>query len=221
MKKAIYSIFSILLISLLLIACNDDTTDTETKNAGFLDYQYDYVLVKDTVSTAKQSYRRVNLSNAAFALYAANTLPDSLTEKGLRKMELFLYSDNYNLDKTASDQPLGASMVQITLVDSLAFDSNSNRVLPYSYTIQNEAYLLPRKKPVCLGLSVNMDLMVDTATQQLDYRYKFVGEPTRTVRVMSLGNDLYQIIATGLANTKIYNLYYYGKIKKHSDIVNQ
>lgn len=221
MKKAIYSIFSILLISFLLFACNNDIIETDSKDAGFVDYQYDYILVKDSVSTSKQGYKRANLSKAAYAFYAANSFPDSLQEKGLRKVELYLYSENFSLDKPISDQPIGASMVQITLVDSLAFDSTPNRILPISYSIQNENFLLVRKKPVCLNISVNMDMFEDTITNQLDYRYKFAGEQTRIVRIMSLGNDLFQIISTGLADAKVYNLYYFGKITKYNDIINQ
>lgn len=218
MRNLKYLIFSSLLISFLLTGCSHDLNDNETRNAGFIDYQYDYILVQDSVSKAKQSYKRANLSEASFALYKINNLPDSLQERGLRKVELYLHSENYNLDKSEMEQSIGASMVHITLVDSLAFESNLNQVLVFNYVIQSENYLNIRKRPACLGIKVKMNMIEDTLTHQVDYKYKFFGELSKTVRVLSLGNNSYQIIATGLADSKNYNLYYIGKINRNKDI---
>ena len=212
---------ALILIIPVLYSCNEEQAVIISNNAGFAECQYDYTLLVDSVPTAKKSYERAILNHAAFAEYIDGGLADSLKQVGLRKIEFFLYSDAYDLKKAESDQKEGSSMIRITLVDSLGNDANRNRVWPATYTIQNLSYLQSHKKLQSLGLTANLLLSKDTATNSLKYKYQFSSELSRSVRIIDLGNNIFQILSYGLANTKIYNVYYVGTIQKLDNLITE
>ncbi len=209
----------LILIIPVLYSCNEEQAVITSNNAGFAERQYDYTLLVDSIPTAKKSYERAILNHAAFAEYVDGGLADSLKQVGLRKIEFFLYSDAYDLKKAESDQKEGSSMIKITLVDSLGNDANRNRVWPATYTIQNLSYLQTHKKIQSLGLTANLLLSKDTTTNSLKYKYQFSSELSRSVRIIDLGNNIFQILSYGLANTKIYNIYYVGTIQKLENLI--
>lgn len=218
MKMKISNI-ALLFILVFAVSCKEEVTESFSQNEGFVEYQYNYVLTVDSVVTAKKGYARVVLAHAAFAENTA--LADSLKQAGLRQIEVYLYSDNYDLTKSATDQELGSSMVQITLVDTLGNDMNKERVWPATYSIQSLNYLQTNKKKQGLGLTVNFNQMQDTITDALQYQYQFTADLGRSIRILDLGNNKFQIFSYGLANSLIYNVYYVGTIEKHENIITQ
>lgn len=232
MKKIKFNSLIILIslsISGFFLSCNTEEVSTETSGRGFLEYQYDYQVMVDGVPTTKQGFKRVNITDAVFKLYDLNDFPDTLVTKlsypdsiarQFRKVELFLYSEGCNADSLLKplSQPLGVSLVQLTLVDTLATDVKMDRVLEFQYLINGLTTLKSNKKPVCLNLTANMNLLSDTLTHTIKYEYSIAGQSTKKVNIFLLGNGQYQIMTSGLSNSKIYNLSYIGPIRKEKNI---
>ena len=207
-----YKILAFLFLTIGLWSCETNPVIQDITSSGYLEYQYEYKL--NGVSSL--AYKRVLISDAAYALYDANTLDSSFIKKGFRKLELYLYSKECNPDSV--NQPLGASYAQITLVDSLGLNSNPNRVLDFTYPISTLASLGTTNRPLCSALTVNMNMMTDTLTHTNRYEYSFSGQSGKKLNILSIGNDHFQIMGNGLANSKIYTLYYYGNIGRKKNI---
>lgn len=224
-------ILSLLSVSGLFLSCKNDEVIPETTNKGFLEYQYSYQVMVNGTLTTKQAYKRVNITDAVFKLYELNDLPDTLVAKlsypdsiakRFRKVELFLYTQDCNTDSLLKplSQPLGASVVQLSLVDTLALDANTERVLEYGYLINSFITLKSNKKPICLNFTANMNLVTDTTTNSLKYEYAITGQSAKRVNIFLFANGQYQIMANGISNSKIYNLFYIGNIRKEKIIQN-
>ncbi len=218
------------LISTLFFSCktNDELTN-EPVVKGYVEYQYDYTVLVSGETVKKKGYKRFTLTDALFKLYETNDLPDSLINNfeypdsiaaKFRKVELFFISDDYNIDNILNPlmQSVGTSMVQATLVDTLAQDTDANRILPYGYVNNNFPSLKTDKIPQCLDLQINMNMVFDTLTQSNRYAFSFKGQKTKKVTVFKIHNNLYQITANGTVDSKIYNMYYLGPIRKEANI---
>lgn len=215
MKQLIFSL-NIVLALLAMTSCTEEAAYPTTPSTGYLECQYDYKIKVNGVETTKQAYTRSLITDVAYALYENNTLDSVYIKKGFRRVELYLYSKECNPDSV--NQPLGASYAQISLIDSLGMDSKPDRVLNYGYTINPETYLATANKPMCTAVSAKMQLAIDTVTNLPAYKYSFGGQVGKRVTILSLGNDMYQIIAYGVSNSKIYTIYYYGKIRAKKKI---
>ncbi len=215
MKQLFFSL-NIVLALLIMVSCTDEVANQTSPSKGYLEYQYDYKVKVNGVETTKLSYERANISDVAYSLYENNTLDSVYIKKGFRKVELYLYSKECNPDSV--NQPLGASYTQISLIDSIGLDSNPDRVLNYGYTIGSEANLGTTNKPMCSAINAKMSMRMDTLTQSLAYKYSFSGQVGKRVTILSLGNEMYQIIAYGVSNSKVYTIYYYGKIRAKKKI---
>ena len=167
--KTKYKIIAFLILTIGLWSCETNPVIQDITSSGFLEYQYKYKLKNDSVL----AYKRVVISDAAYALYDANTLDSSFIKKGFRKLELYLYSKECNPDSV--NQPNGASYAHITLIDSLGLNSNPNRMLDFSYPISTLASLGTTNRPLCSALAVNMNMMTDTLTHTNKYEYSFSG----------------------------------------------
>lgn len=210
--KTKYKIAAFLILTIGLWSCETNSGIQEISSSGYIEYQYDYTLN----GLSKQGYKRVLIADAAYALYDANTLDSSFIKKGFRKLELYLYSKECNPDSV--NQPLGASYAQITLIDSLGLNSNPNRVLDFAYPISTLAGLGTTNRPLCSAFTVNMNMMTDTLTHSNRYEYSFSGQSGKKINILLTGNDRFQIIGNGLANSKIYTLYYFGTIRRKKNI---
>jgi hypothetical protein len=225
------------LCSVLFISCKNDVEYTE-KSGGYLEYQYDYKIEIDGIKITKQAFKRVNLTGAGFAFYKTNDLPDSIVIKNLpdsivdgipdsiqkysdfRRVELFLYSGEYNPDDSIHNQSLGTTLIQLSLIDSLANDANPNRVLSYNYnTNSNLSSVYYTKKPICNKVSINMNMSLDTLSNTNLFEYTFSGQNGRKVNIYNLGNGKFQITSNGIYNNKIYTFHYVGDLKNH-DVIN-
>lgn len=215
MKTKIYFISCILTL-ISVYSCDKSSDNTEISSSGYLEYQYDYKVVTNGVESTRQGYKRVNITDVAFATYDANTLDSVYIKKGFRKVELYMYSKECNPDSL--NQPLGASFAQASLIDSLGLDSNPNRVLDFPYPISSLASLATTNRPLCSALSVNMNMMTDTVTHTNKYEYSYVGQVGKKLNIFYFGGDKYQIIANGSANSKIYTIYYFGTIRRKKNI---
>jgi len=218
--KKINILVSSLVLLFMLIGCEKGNEAIESADAGFLEYQYDYKVLQDGVEVTRQGFKRVNISSAVYSLYEVNPLIDSLKNSGLRQVELYLYSKECNPDSLPAAQPIGASMIKVTLVDTLGLDANTERIWHYSYYINTLASIAKTKKPVCLGMECYMNMQKDTVTQTLRYENSFMGQTSKSVRIYSYGGGQYQILANGTANSKYYNLSYTGTIQKGKIIIN-
>lgn len=214
MKYNLIAIISVLTLTQLFVSCNNELSTTVPENIGFLEIQYDYQLN----GVAKVGYERVNITDAFFKLYDVNDLDQGLKDLGFRKVELYLTSSEFKIDSLLQpfSQPMGISFAHITLVDSLGNNANPNRVLPYSYTTTTLSSFTTSKKNSC----INFDhfLSRDTLKNSPIYKYSYQGQTTKMVNIIDLGNSRYQIIANGLYNSKIYNLYYIGTIRKEKNL---
>jgi len=215
MKQLFFSL-NIVLTLLAMSSCTEETVYQRSPSTGYLEYQYDYKIKVNGVETTKQAYTRSNISDVAYALYEKNTLDTVYIKKGFRRVELYLYSKECNADSV--NQPLGASYAQISLIDSLGLDSNPDRVLNYGYTIGPETNLGTTNKPICTAVNAKLQLATDTVTHLPAYKYSFSGQAGKKVTILSLGNDMYQIMAYGVSNSKIYSIYYYGTIRAKKKI---
>lgn len=228
-------------IASCFVSCKTDEVTPEVTGRGYLEYQYDYVIGGVT----KQAYYRVNISDVGFALYDStayympDTLkakyptiyPDSIAKK-FRIIELFLYSKECNVDSLLKplSQPMGASLVQITLVDTLAMDKTPKRLLDFAYKINPITTMngVTTRKPTALSVMANMGMFLDTVPTPdvMRYKYKFPAQLTKTLNVFSIGNGTFQISTNGLsasvpvsgAGNKIYNLYYTGPVRQLKNI---
>ena len=223
------------------LSCKTDEVSPVITGRGYLEYQYDYVIGGVT----KQAYYRVNIADAAYALYdsAACYFPDTLKAKyptiypdslakQFRKIELFFYSSECNVDSLFKplSQPLGTSLIQVTLADTLAKDKTPNRLLDYSFRIGPLTTMnaVATRKPTALNVQSNMSMFIDTVPKPnvQRYKYKFSAQLSKTIKVYYMGNNLYQIATNGLATStpvsgagaKIYNLYYTGPIRQLKNI---
>ena len=210
--KTIYKILSFLTLVTGLWSCETTTDVQNFTSAGYLEYQYKYKLKTDSVF----AYKRVNINNVAFAIYDFNSLDSTYIKKGFRKVELYLYSKECNPDSV--NQPIGASYIQVSLIDSLGMNASPNRVLDFAYPISTLASLGTTNRPLCTTISANMNMMTDTLIHLNRYEYSFVGQSGKKINIFYLGYNHYQIIANGVANSKIYTLYYYGTIRQKKNI---
>lgn len=215
MKKLIFNIITVCAL-FVLTSCTEEAAYPTTPSIGYLECQYDYKIKVNGVETTKQAYTRSIITDVAYALYENNTLDSVYIKKGFRRVELYLYSKECNPDSV--NQPLGASYAQISLIDSLGLDPKPDRVLNYAYTIGPETNLGTSNKPMCSAISAKIQLVTDTLTNLPAYKYNFSGQVGKKVTILSLGNEMYQIMAYGVSNTKIYNIYYYGKIRAKNKI---
>lgn len=205
-----------MLALLAMTSCTEEAAYPTTPSTGYLECQYDYKIKVNGVETTKQAYTRSNITDVAYALYENNTLDSVYIKKGFRRVELYLYSKECNPDSV--NQPLGASYAQISLIDSLGLDSKPDRVLNYGYTIGPETNLATTNKSMCTAINAKMQLVTDTITNLPVYKYSFSGQATKKITILSLGNDMYQIMAYGVSNSKIYTIYYYGTIRSKKKI---
>lgn len=211
-----YEILGFLLLIISMLSCETTPVNTDTPSTGYIEYQYDYKLKVNGVETSKLGYERASISDVAYAPYENNTLDSVYIKKGFRRVELYLYSKECHPDSV--NQPLGASYAQISLIDSLGLDSKPDRVLNYAYTLAAETTLATTNKPLCTAINAKMIMRTDTLTQTLAYKYSISGQVGKKVTILSLGNDYYQIIAYGVSNSKVYTIYYYGKIRAKKKI---
>lgn len=214
MNKFIIKILFSALVGILFVTACNPVEDVPTKEVGFFEYQYDYKIIVDGVEKTKQGFKRVNLSSAVFKFHENDTIADSLKLKGLRSLDILIYSKEFKKDSAFGAQIKGTSVVKITLIDSTGLDSTNYKLLPYNYVINTLASSKINKKPICLDLDMNMNMMMDTALNVMKYEYNVKGQLTKSVRVIQLNDTHYQIVTNGIYNSKFYNLYYYGQIKK-------
>lgn len=232
MNPSKFYIIFLALISVVFFSCKTDDQLTNVSNAiGYVEYQYDYTVLVSGNPVKKQAYKRVNLTDAFFKLYDVNTLPDSIISilelpdsvaAKFRQVELFFVSDDCVIDSVMNplSQPLGTSVVHVTLVDTLALalDEQKNLVQPYDYFNYSFTSIKSNKAPQCLDIKVNMNLTYDTIAHANQSEFSFNGQKSKKFTLLKIKNDQYQIISNGMANNKFYNLYYVGPIRKESDI---
>jgi len=240
MKNNLIYAICFLQVMFMLVSCNNEVIYTN-EEGGYIEYQYDYKVEIDGVKITKQAYKRMNLSNGYFALYEVNDLPDSIISKVLpdsivdgipdsiqkysafRKVELFLCSKEFNPNDSLHLQQPGSTVIQITLVDSLFHAPFSDRLFSSNYTTNTSATssmqsIYYNKKPMCLGMNVNMNMRLDTISNSMKYEYTFKGQNGKSLRIYDLGNSVYQIISNGIFNNKVYTLNYIGLIKQSEKI---
>lgn len=214
-RKNIFKVVILFVVGFLSFACDNTNEVDEPANVGFLEYQYDYKIMVNNAEVTRQGFRRVNLTGAEFRFPINDTIVDSLKMKGLRMVEVLVYGGEFKKDSLFGTQPIGVSVVKLTLVDSIGLvDTSKVKMLPYSYATSSLYSSRMTKKPICLEADYNLNMMLDTTTNMVKYQHHFKGQATKSVKVIQLSGDNYQIVANGIASSKIYNLYYYGKLKK-------
>jgi hypothetical protein len=214
-NKNILIVFVLFIVGFFSFACDNTDGVKEPENLGFLEYQYDYKIMVNNAEVTRQGFRRVNLTGAEFRFPVNDTIVDSLKMKGLRMVEVLVYGGEFKKDSLFGTQPIGVSVVKLTLVDSIGLvDTTKVKMLPYSYATSSLYSSRMTKKPICLEADYNLNMMLDTTTNMVKYQHQFKGQATKNVKVIQLSGDNYQIVANGIASSKIYNLYYYGKLKK-------
>jgi hypothetical protein len=238
MKYTQKILVSLLVVSILFLSCkNDEIIQSTTGGKGFVEYKYTYTLN----GTAKTGYYRINLTDAAFALYdsAACYLPDTLKAqfpdiypdsiaKKFRKVELFFYSSECNIDSIYKplSQPLSSSMVQFTIADTLALDANPNRLLDFNYPCFLLKYMntILNRRPTVLNWKAYMNMQPDTLSSPvvLKYKYQFQGQPNKNINIALKTNGEFIIIGNGTAistppsggtTAMTYNFIYTGFVK--------
>jgi hypothetical protein len=214
-NKNILIVFVLFVVGFFSFACDNTDEVKEPENLGFLEFQYDYKIMVNNAEVTRQGFQRVNITGAEFRFPVNDTIADSLKMKGMRMVEVLVYGGEFKKDSLLGAQPIGVSVVKLTLVDSIGMvDTTKVKMLPYSYVTNTLSSSRLTKKPLCLEANYNMNMMLDTTTNTVKYQYQFKGQATKAVKVIQVSSDTYQIMANGIASSKIYNLYYYGKLKK-------
>lgn len=201
MKSKYAIVFSLCSFILLFVACNKEKNydNLFLENKGFIEYQYKYTLN----GVAKTAYKRCLLQDAKWEI---NT-PKLLAGDSLREINLYLYSKGAVWGSAKQDS--GSAVIRAKLVDNKL---SADTLFPYDYIITPLTGLV--QSPVCLQLDGGANWLNDTGSGQPGYNFVITGQPTKNVRVISVGKDIYQVTAQGLTNGLIYNLIYTGKITK-------
>lgn len=214
MKQNIHYFF-LLSIAILFHSCQNEPVSQQLEPAGYIDYQYNYKITENNVEVTRQGYKRFRIAEVAYAFYEQNNLDTSFVKNGFRKVELYFYSKECNTDSI--NQPLGASWTQVSLIDTIGTNQNTDRVLPYAYQIENISRLEFMNKPFCTGIVANLNFHTDNLTNTNKYEYSFNGQVGRKFNVVKIGN-MYQITGYGMWNSKNYTIYYLGNIRRKTDI---
>jgi hypothetical protein len=201
-----------LLLASLFWACQETALpEPFSVDKGFIEYQYDYQVTVNGAAQTRKGYKRANINQAFFALRDKSTLPVELAK--FRQIELFFLTEGG--DYKAASQPSGISSSQISLVDTL---TDPTKIMPATYRISTQSYFTTNKNLACLSLKGALSIPKNDAFSETGYEGTFVGQDTRNVTVLYLGNDIYQVVANGIANSNIYNIYYTGRIQKGENI---
>lgn len=223
MRYLLAIIMSLFITTGFFHSCNNEEVNSGSNVNGYIEYQYDYTVQISGETVKKQGYKRAIINQALLKIELVNNLPDSLVvnfghpdsiASKFRKVELYIFSPQFNIDSIDKPmiQPLGASIAHFTLIDSLALFDQDNSLLPFEYVIDDYSTLQNNLRPLCVEFNVNMNLVVDTLSDQNIYEFVISGQKSKKLNVFKIGNNQYQIMASGLSNSKIYNLYYTGPI---------
>lgn len=209
MRKNFVIYYLYLTTVLLFVACGQTETEINL-NKGFFEYQYDYQTTDENGAVVtKQAFERISINRAAFMVNNEAVLPDTLKSRNFRQVDLYVFSDDYSGLNTAS---LAGSYVKIQLWDTLSVDGG--KLLSYSYMNRTLTGLLSYIEPACMEFTANMKLQRDETTEAFSFKYQIAGELGKRVYLFDLNNNQYQLLASGLFNSKLYNLHYVGEIKE-------
>ncbi len=218
MNMKLYDKIFLLVVSVLCFQCKKDATISTFSDNGYVSYQYMDTSVSNVGDTTIiKAFNTFQLTKADFMLDTTVPLPDSLNTI-FRRVNLQLYSSANSNSKT--NKMVGSSLISISLIDSIINTIGSpSGLTPFIYTNATDSAFFANKKktPIWESLTGNLNLQLDTVTQQLVYRTTFYGQKGITINLIYIGNNRYQLIAYGSFNNLSFNIYYTGQIKMRSD----
>ena len=192
--------------------CKKDTAPNVLQNGGFVNYQYfDTTISAKGDTSIAQVYTVFPLSQAYFIIDTTISLAGSL-DTIFRPIALTIYSAGCVYGNV--HQPVGSSVVKISLIDSIKkqaiYPADGLTPFVYSQSNLNAFNSATSKKPVWLSINGNMELQNDTL-----FTTTFSGVNTRInsyINILYVGNNGYQVIASGTYNGLAFNVSYSGSI---------
>lgn len=209
MKQIKLYISLVILFAFLFAGCNKETDSTPNESKGWIEYQYNYSLTVNGVATAKKGLKRVMITHAVFAPHQSKSLPDSLSK--FNQLELFLYTDG--ADYANSTQPIGATYIQASLIDTVP---NPEKLSLIEYRISTFNDFAKLKVPACLSLKSKINkLNGNSDSDNSSYELVFSGQNATNINVTALGDSFCEVNAFGIIDSKTnYRIYYKGPVSK-------
>ncbi len=212
--KQILSLTTIIVFFAFLISgCKEDTELSTQKDVGFFEYQYKYTIDVNGTSTTKTGLKRINITHAAFVADQTKTIPDSLASR-FSQRELFLFTDDAEYSNTT--QPVGASFVQASLVDTVL---NATQLGSFAYRTSTMTDFAKLKVAACLALKVKVNkLNTNSDSDDTSFELVVTGQDATNLNVSALSNGSYEINSYGkITSSTDYRLYYKGKITEEAN----